>query len=256
VIDITERKHAAEERESLHQLQADLAHINRVSMMGELAASLGHEVKQPLAGAITNANACLLWLRRENPDLMEAREAASRMVEDAMRAVEIINRTSALYKKGAPERVLVNVKEAIDEMIVLLKAEAARASVVIRSELAAGLEVIGDRVQLQQVMMNLLINAIDAMKAVDGPREVNVTSRRHGGDELVVAVSDTGVGLPPVGERIFDAFFTTKPGGTGMGLAISRSIIESHGGRLSAASNDGRGATLSFILPTVPGPRE
>ena len=255
--DVTDRKRADEERERLRQLEADLARIHRVSMMGELAASLGHEIKQPLAGAITNANACLLWLKRENPDLMEAKEAASRMVEDAMRSVEIINRTNTLYRKGVPERALVDVNEVIEEMIVLLRPEAARASVFIRSELAAGLpDVIGDRVQLQQVMMNLMINAIDAMKGVDGTREINVTSRRHGDDELVVAVSDTGVGLPPEGGRIFDAFFTTKPDGTGMGLAISRSIIESHGGRLSAASNGGPGATFSFTLSTATGFQE
>ena len=256
LVDVTDRKRAEAERERLRQLEADLAHINRVSVMGELAASLGHEIKQPLAAAITDANACQQWLKREHPDLDEAREAASRMVEDVIRSVDIVNRTSAFYRKGARRREPVDVNEVIEEIVDLLRPAAGRSRVSIRSELAADLpKVMGDRVQLQQVLMNLMINSFDALKGVEGTREVGVTSRRQGEDQLLVAVSDTGVGLPPEKDRIFDAFFTTKSDGTGMGLAISRSIIESHGGRLSAASNAGRGATLSFTLPAATGLR-
>ncbi len=252
LVDVTDRKHAEAERERLRELEADLAHINRVSMMGELAASLGHEIKQPLAAAITNANTCQQWLRREHPDLKEAQDAATRMVEAVFRSVEIINRTSALYRKGALQREPVDVNEVIEEIVDLVRAAAERSGVSIRSELVADLpKVMGDRVQLQQVLMNLLFNSIDALKGLGGAREIRVTSRRNGGDQLRVAVSDTGVGLPPESGRLFEAFFTTKPGGTGMGLAISRSIIESHGGRLAAATNAGRGATFSFTLPAA-----
>jgi signal transduction histidine kinase len=251
-VDVTERKRAEEERERLRQLEEDLAHINRVSMMGELAASLGHEIKQPIAAAITNANTCLRWLKRDQPDLKEAREAASRMIEDAMRSVEIVNRTSSLYKKGAPQRELVNINEVIDEIVTLLRNEAARYDVGTRIDLCADLpRVMGDRVQLQQVLMNLIINSIDAMKGIDGTREITLTSQYDGSDRLLVTVSDTGVGLPPEIDQIFDAFFTTKPHGTGMGLAISRTIIESHGGRLWVVANSGRGAIFNFTLPTM-----
>jgi signal transduction histidine kinase len=221
-------------------------------MMGELAASLGHEIKQPIAAAITNANTCLRWLKRDQPDLKEAREAASRMIEDAMRSVEIVNRTSSLYKKGAPQRELVNINEVIDEIVTLLRNEAARYDVGTRIDLCADLpRVMGDRVQLQQVLMNLIINSIDAMKGIDGTREITLTSQYDGSDRLLVTVSDTGVGLPPEIDQIFDAFFTTKPHGTGMGLAISRTIIESHGGRLWVVANSGRGAIFNFTLPTM-----
>ena len=255
--DITEQKHAQEalqrseeERERLRHLEAELAHINRVSMLGELAASLGHEIKQPIAAAITNAKTCLRWLKREQPDLQEARDAASRMVEDALRSVEIINRTSSLYKKSAPQRELVNFNQVVNEIIALLRNEAARYDISIRGDLAADLPaVMGDRVQLQQVLMNLIINSIDAMKGVDGRREITLTSLCDSGDQLTISVSDTGMGLPPETDQIFEAFFTTKPHGTGMGLAISRTIIESHGGRLAAKSNASRGATFYFTLP-------
>jgi signal transduction histidine kinase len=252
-LDVTERKRAEEERERVRQLQADLEHINRVGMMGELAASLGHEIKQPIAAAITNANSCMRWLARDQPDLQEAQDAADRMVQDAMRAVEIIDRTSSLYKKGAPQHELVNLNELITELTALLRTEATRWDISLRTELAADLpKVLGDRVQLKQVLMNLIINAIDAMKSVDGTRELTLGSKRDGTDEVRVSVTDTGVGLPSE-NRIFEAFFTTKPQGTGMGLAISRTIIESHGGRLSAASNSGHGATFYFTLPIAAG---
>jgi signal transduction histidine kinase len=247
-----ERKLAREERERLHQVQAELAHINRVTTMGELTASLAHEVNQPIAAALTDANTCLRWLKRDQPDLEEAREAASRMAKGATRAADIISRIRLLFKKVSPQRELVDVNEVIREMIVLLLSEATRHSISVRPELAEGLpQVIGDRVQLQQIMMNLMINGIDAMKDVDGIRELAIKSQRAEHEEIVVSVTDSGVGLPSQqAEQIFNAFFTTKPHGTGMGLRISRTIIESHGGRLWAANNSPRGASFCFTLPT------
>jgi C4-dicarboxylate-specific signal transduction histidine kinase len=175
-------------------------------------------------------------------------------VKDGTRAAEIISRIRLMFKKGAPQRELVNVNDVIREMIVLLRGEATRYSISVRTELAADLpQVMGDRVQLQQVMMNLMINGIDAMKDVDGTRELAIKSQRAENEEVMVSVTDSGVGLPPQqGEQIFNAFFTTKPHGTGMGLRISRSIIESHGGRLWAAANSFRGATFYFNLPNKP----
>jgi PAS domain S-box-containing protein len=252
VIDVTERKRAEEERERLRQAQADLAHVNRVSAMGELTASLAHEVNQPIAAAVTNANTCLRWLTRDQPDLEEARAAAMRIVKDGTRAADIIGRIRLLFKKGTPQRELVDVNEIIREMIVLLRGETTRHNISVRTELATDLpEVMGDRVQLQQVMMNLIMNSIDAMKEVDGTRGLGIKSQRAEDGHLLVSVSDTGVGLPPQeGSQIFNAFFTTKPDGTGMGLSISRSIVESHSGRLWAAGNIPRGASFHFTLPT------
>ena len=247
--DITERKRAEGE---LRQAQADLAHASRVTTMGELTASLAHEVNQPIAAAITDANTCLRWLARDHPDLEEARAAASRVVKDTTRAADIISRIRLLFKKGTPERELVDVNDVIQEMIVLLLSEATRYFISVRTELTADLpQVKADRVQLQQVMMNLVMNSIDAMKDVDGTRDLAIQSQRAENEHLMVSVSDTGVGLPSQhADRMFDAFFTTKVHGTGMGLAISRSIIESHGGRLWAANNSPRGASFYFTLPT------
>ncbi len=244
-----ERKHAEEAR---REAQAELARVSRVTTMGELTASLAHEVNQPIAAAVTNANTCLRWLTRDQPDLEEAREAASRIVKDATRAAGIISRVRLLFKKSTPQRELVDVNEAIREMIVLLRSEATRYNITVRMELAADLPLImGDRVQLQQVLMNLIVNSIDAMKELDGVRELAVKSQRMEKEEVLVSVSDTGVGLPPQqADQIFDAFFTTKPHGTGMGLRISRSIVESHEGRLWAADNSPRGASFCFTLPT------
>jgi len=243
-----ERKHA---EESLRESQAELARVSRVTTMGELTASLAHEVNQPIAAAVTNANTCLRWLGRDHPDVEEARAAAMRIVKDGTRAAEIVKRIRLLFKKSAPERELVEVNEAIREMIVLLRSEATRYNITVRMELAADLPaIVGDRVQLQQVLMNLIVNSIDAMKEVDGPRELAVKSQRTEKEEVLVSVRDTGVGLPAEQtEQIFNAFFTTKPHGTGMGLRISRSIVESHGGRLWATDNSQRGASFHFVLP-------
>jgi len=245
-----ERKLAREERERFRQAQADLAHINRVTTMGELTASLAHEVNQPIAAAVTDANTCLRWLTRDQPDLEEARQAASRIVKDATRAAEVISRTRLLFRKGTPQRALVDVNEVIREMIGLLRSEAMRHSISVRTDLADLPQVMGDRVQLQQVLLNLMTNSIDAMKDVDGTRELIICSQQAEDDRLLVSVIDTGLGLPPEqANQIFDAFFTTKPHGTGMGLRISRSIVEAHGGRLWAAENSSRGASFHLTLP-------
>jgi len=249
VMDVSDRKRA---EEALRQSQADLAHVNRATTMGELTASLAHEVNQPIAAAVTNANTCLRWLTRDHPDVEEARAAAMRIVKDGTRASEIVSRIRLLFKKGEPQWELVDVNEVIQEMIVLLRGEATRYSISIRAELATDLpQVTGDRVQFQQVLMNLMINGIDAMKDGDGTRELSIKSQPAENEQLLVSVSDTGVGLPPKqADQIFNAFFTTKPHGTGMGLRISRSIVESHGGRLWAANNSPRGASFCFTLPT------
>jgi NO-binding membrane sensor protein with MHYT domain/two-component sensor histidine kinase len=249
IVSLSERKRA---EEALRKARADLAHINRVTTMGELTASLAHEVNQPIAAAVTNANACLRWLTSDPPNLEEARASALSIVKDGMRAAEIISRIRLLFEKGTPQRELVDVNEIIREMIVLLRGEVMRHSISVRAELAADLpQVMGDRVQLQQVMMNLITNSIDAMKDVDGTRVIAIKSQRAEHEQLMVCVSDTGVGLPPQqADQIFNAFFTTKPHGTGMGLSISRSIVESHSGRLWAVDNSSRGTSFHVILPT------
>ncbi len=249
-MDITERKRAEEEHERLRQLEADLAHTNRLNMMGELAAALAHEIKQPIAASITSANACLRWLAHDPPNLERARAAATRMKEDGNRAADVINSLRSFYKKGMPVKCqMVDLKDIIQEMTILLRDEAIRHSVTIHSELAANVpDILADRVQLQQVFMNLMLNAIEAMKDAGG--DLTIRSRLNSERQLIVSISDTGVGLPAEStERIFDAFHTTKPQGTGMGLAIARSIIESHGGRVWATQNPGAGATFHFSLP-------
>jgi len=244
-----ERKHA---EEALRHAQGDLARVSRITTLGELTASLAHEVNQPIAAAVTNANTCLRWLTREHPDLEEAREAASRIVKDATRAAEIVGRTRLLFKKGTAQRELVSLNEMVREMIVLLRGEATRHKILIATDLATGLpQVMGDRVLLQQVLMNLMLNGIEAMKDVDGKRELLIKSQQTENEEVIVSVSDTGVGLPAQqADQIFKAFFTTKPQGTGMGLSISRSIVEAHGGRLWADGNSPRGASFCFTLST------
>ncbi len=244
---------AVRAEQALRQAQADLAHVNRMTTMGELTASLAHEVNQPIAAAVTDANTCLRWLARKHPDLEEAREAALRVVKDATRAAEIISRIRLFFKKGTPQQELIDLSEVIQEMFVLLRNEANRYSIYVRSDCASDLpKIMADRVQLQQVFMNLILNAIDAMKTVNTGRELTIKSeRRRGDNDVLISVSDTGMGLPAEqADQIFNAFFTTKPQGTGMGLGISRSIVESHGGRLWAENNSPRGASFCFTLPT------
>jgi PAS domain S-box-containing protein len=248
MVDLTNRKQA---EERLRQAQADLAHVSRVSTMGELTASLAHEINQPIAASVTNANTCLRWLAANPPNVEEACAAALRIVKDGKRAAEIISRIRLLFKKGAPERELIDVNEVILEMIVLLRSEAMRYSIAVRTELASDLpHAMGDRVQLQQVLMNLMLNGIDAMKDMDAGGELTIKSQPAENGQLLISVTDTGVGLPPQQAEIFNPFFTTKPHGTGMGLPISRSIVESHGGRLWVADNSPRGATFYFTLPS------
>jgi PAS domain S-box-containing protein len=247
--DITQLKSAEQEREKLRQLEADLAHTNRVSTLGEMAASLAHEIKQPIAAAMISANSCIEWLAHEPPNLDRARAAAAKIDKYGNRAAEIIDHIRSLYRKSPPRTELIDVDEIVHEIFTLLQGEAVRYSITMRPELAGELpKVRADRVQLQQVFMNLMLNAIEAMRDEGG--ELTVKSQRQNG-QLLFSVSDTGPGLPVENvDEIFSAFFTTKPQGSGMGLAISRTIVESHGGRLWATANDGRGATFHFSLQT------
>ncbi len=248
IASLSEQKRA---EEALRQARADLARVNRVTTVAELTASLAHEVNQPLSAAVINAHACLRWLAGDSPNLEEARAAATRMAQDGTRAAEIISRIRLLFNRGTPERELLDVNDVIREIVVLLRGELARYSISVWPELAADLpNVMGDRVQLQQVMMNLINNSIDAMKDLDGSRDLAIKSERAENEQLMVSVSDTGVGLPlQQADQIFNAFFTTKFHGTGMGLSISRSIVESHRGRLWADGNSPRGASFHIVLP-------
>jgi signal transduction histidine kinase len=241
--DIEDRKHA-------EQLQSDLAHVNRISTLGELAASLSHELKQPITAAILDTKTCLRWLTRDQPNVEEAREATLRAMKDSTRASEIIDHLRSFYKKDTPpERESVDVNELVREMLVLLRSEAHRYSIHMCTDLAAELpKATADRVQIQQVLMNLMLNGIEAMKETAG--DLTIKSELGDDGQLLISVSDTGVGLPAEkADQIFNAFFTTKPQGSGMGLAICRSIVELHSGRLWASANNGRGATFQFTLP-------
>jgi PAS domain S-box-containing protein len=252
--DITERKRA---EEGLREMQADLARITRVTTMGELTASLAHELRQPIAAAMTNARTCLRWLGREQPDIEEALMATSRVVNDTTRASEIISRIGSIFRKGEPKREMVELNGVIEEIMLLLQSEANRNSLSICAKLAPGLpQLTADRVLLQQVIMNLVLNGIDAMERVGARGSLTITSQQQKDGQLLVSVSDLGKGLPSEqANQIFNAFFTTKPHGTGMGLTISRSIVESHGGRLWAAPNVGPGTTFYFSLPVETGTR-
>ena len=250
--DITDRKRAEEERERLRQVEADLAHINRVSMMGELAASIAHEVNQPLSGIVSNGSACLRWLAGDVPNVEEVREAVGDIVRDGKRAGEVIARIRALTKRTAPPKEELDLNDTVREVLALVGDEAKRTSVTIRTPFADDVfPVLGDRVQLQQVVLNLIMNAIEAMSGVaDRPRELIITTGNIDADQVVVSVEDSGPGLDPnAASRIFDPFYTTKASGMGMGLSISRSILQNHGGRLWATARDGPGTIFHFSLP-------
>jgi PAS domain S-box-containing protein len=250
--DITDRVRADEQHDRLHQLEADLAHINRVSMMGELAASIAHELGQPLSGVVTNGSACLRWLARDAPNLEEARETAHRIVRDGKRAGEIIARIRALTTKAETPNERLALNGTIQDVLALVANEATRGGVVIRTQFADDLAAVaGDRVQLQQVMLNLVLNGIEAMSGVsDRSREVVITTQNLEPDQVQVTVEDSGIGLDPnTCDKIFEAFYTTKSAGMGMGLSISRSIVQAHGGRLWATAKDGPGTRFHFTLP-------
>ena len=249
--DISERKRA---EEALQKAQAELARVTRVTTMGELTASIAHEVSQPLAAAVTNGNACLRWLARETPDLNEARAAVERMMRDANRASDVIRRIRTLVQKTELEKIRLDINDLIQEVVALLHGEVRKNEIALRTELTADLpSVLGDKVQLQQVLLNLIINGIEAMHPVrDRPKQLLLSSERRKSDEVFVAVRDSGTGLDPrSAEKIFTAFFTTKPHGIGMGLSISHSIIAAHNGRLWAVANEGPGATFQFTLPAA-----
>jgi len=247
--EITERKLA---EEALRKAQAELSHVTRVTTLGEMTASIAHEVNQPLSGIITNGNACLRWLAGDSPNLDEAREAVRRILRDGNRASDVISRIRALVSKTDTEKSRLDVNDAIQEVAALAQGEVRRNSVALRTELAHDLPpVLGDRVQLQQVILNLVMNGVEAMASVaDRPRELLIYSQQHESDKVLVAVRDSGTGLHSENlDRLFEPFFSTKPKGMGMGLAISRSIVENHGGRLWAVPNDGPGVTFEFALP-------
>jgi C4-dicarboxylate-specific signal transduction histidine kinase len=252
VIDITERKRAEAEHERLRQLEADLARMNRLTTMGELTASIAHEINQPLAAIVTQSEAALRFLDRIVPDLGEVQDALSWIRQDGMRAGEVIRGLRALARQSGPRLIGLDVDEVIRQVLALARGELLRHDVVLRTEQAAdGRLVMGDRVQLQQVLLNLIMNAVEAMRAVTGTRrKLTVSSMLAEPGAMLVAVKDTGSGLEPsVAERMFQPFFTTKPDGLGMGLAICRSIIEAHGGRLWVSPSAEHGADVRFTVP-------
>ena len=253
VMDVTERRVA---EEALRSALADLERASRLSTMGQLTASIAHEINQPLAAIITNADACLLWLEADRPDLEEARQAATRIVRNGHRAGDIIKSVRALTRKSTPEMVPLDINDVIREVIVLMGAEFRRHGVRVETSLSSNLNsVIGDRVQLQQVVLNLIMNAIEAMaNSEHGQRRMQIRSGNDESERVLVAVEDSGPGLDFAGtERLFEAFFTTKPEGMGMGLSICRSIIDAHGGRLWASPNLPNGAVFQFTLPATGG---
>jgi PAS domain S-box-containing protein len=249
VLDLTERKHA---EEALRDTQTNLAHVMRITTLGELTASIAHEVNQPLAAVVANAEACLRWLDRGVPDMDAARCSVECIINDGNRASEVIRRVRALAKKTSIEKMPLDVNDVVREVMALVQRELISHQVSLRMELAPALPMIlADRVQLQQVMINLVMNGIEAMQSVtDRPRELVIRSRQDETQQVLVSVTDCGVGISAENaDRLFNAFFTTKSGGMGMGLSICRSIMEAHGGRLSASGNEGPGATFQFVLP-------
>ncbi len=249
VLDLSEQKRAEEAVDRQGGAQAELAHVTRVATVGELTASIAHEINQPLAAVVTNANASLRWLSRDSPDLGEACEAIRRIIRDGNRAGEVISRVRALFKKASTTKERLDINQAIEEVIILTESEARRNKVVLLKELAAELPpVLGDRVQLQQVLVNLILNAIEAMASVED-RVLLLRTQPDEARQVRVTVQDSGIGFDPQNaERIFNAFHTTKATGMGMGLSISRSIVESHGGRLWAMLNDGPGEKFQFTI--------
>jgi PAS domain S-box-containing protein len=250
-VDVTERKRALEEHEKLRQLESDIAHMNRVSMMGELAAALSHEITQPITSARNNARAALHFLNVQTPDLSEIREALACVVDDADRVGDIVERIRDQIKRAPPRKARFDLNAAINEVIALVRSIIIKNGVTVQTRLADGLNLVqGDRVQLQQVVLNLILNAVEAMGRIEaGARELLISTEdeRTG---ILVAVRDSGPGIDPAQfDRVFDAFYTTKSSGTGMGLSICRSIIDGHGGRLWIEANEPRGAVFQFTLP-------
>jgi len=250
LMDVTAAKRAEEE---LHKAQAELAHVTRVTTLGEMTASIAHEVNQPLAAVVTNAGACLRWLDRGTPNMDEARRSVESIIKDGNRAADVIQRIRALSKKTDTQKLPIDINDVVNEVIALVRRELFSHQISLRTELAPALPVVlADRVQLQQVVINLVINGIESMQSVtDRPRELVIRSGQDNSDRVLVEVRDSGVGVDPETiNRLFTAFFTTKPGGLGMGLSICRSIIEAHEGRLWASRNMGRGATFQFTMPS------
>jgi len=258
VLDLTERKQAEDDlrrsERRYHEAKLELAHANRVATLGQLSTSIAHEVKQPIAAAINNASAALHWIDRESPDLEKIRQSLGRIVGNGHRANDVISRIRSLLKKAPLQKERFEINDAILEVLALSHGEIAKNAISVRTQLASGLLPIeGDRVQLQQVILNLVINAVEAMSSVPvGPRELTISTVKGRAESLHVAIRDSGPGMAQVAlDRAFDAFYTTKPGGLGMGLSISRSIIEAHGGRLWATVNAPQGASFEFTLPAA-----
>jgi PAS domain S-box-containing protein len=249
IMDVSAAKQA---EQKLRQVEAELAHISRVTTLGELTASIAHEVNQPLAAVVTNAEAAMRWLAADPPNTGKAREVLGDIVKDGMRASDVIDRIRAIIKKAPTRMARVDVNEAVLDVITLTRSELMRQGVSLQTQLATGLPLIeGDRIQLQQVILNLILNAVEAMSSIDkGAREARISTEREAAGGVLVTVRDFGPGLDPESlNHLFEAFYTTKSDGLGMGLPICRSIIEAHGGRLWATANKPRGAVFQFTLP-------
>ena len=250
--DITASIRADQAEQALRKAQAELAHVTRVTMLGELTASIAHEVNQPLTAVVANAEATLRWLNREQPDLAAARRSVAWVIDDGCRASDVVRRVRALAKHSDMETVQLALNQVVNDAVTLVERELVQHQVSLRTELAPALpEILGDRVQLQQVIINLLMNGIEAMEPVtDRPRELFDRSGNDDRGHLILAVTDSGIGISAENaNRLFNAFFTTKSSGLGMGLSICRSIVDAHGGRMSASNNDAHGATFQFFLP-------